>query len=234
MKQIKNLIKLQGIETEAAGISSTVNGVDKKLEELDLRVEEFRSTLENEQTLFDDLNKKYRSHEHEVKDNDSAISKNKEKLGIVKSNKEYQALLKGIDELKVKNSRIEDEMLEALDKIEDAEKNIALKKEEFNRFSEEMAGEKDAIAKEAEKGKKKLAELEAERDKIAGLVNAELMGRFNTIKERVGPVAIVPIINAVCKGCNVNIPPQMYNELLQNGDLKLCPHCQRMIYCEKS
>ncbi len=234
MQQIENLVKVQKIETDTMDVAAIVNGVDEKLEELDARIAEVERDLENEQTLFDELNKSYRSHEHDVQENLSIISKNKEMLGIVKTNKEYQALLKGIDELEAKNSRIEDGMLEFLDKIELAEQNIALKKEELEKFKEEISKEKKTIAKEAEKGKKKLAKLEAERNKIARLIDSELMRKFDTIKERVGAIAIVPIINAVCKGCDLNIPPQMYNELLLNEDLKFCPHCQRLIYCEKS
>ncbi|MEE9535799.1 MAG: C4-type zinc ribbon domain-containing protein, partial [Desulfobacterales bacterium] len=35
---------------------------------------------------------------------------------------------------------------------------------------------------------------------------------------------------AVCQGCNVNIPPQLYNELQRFDTLMFCPHCQRIIY----
>jgi predicted nucleic acid-binding Zn-ribbon protein len=40
----------------------------------------------------------------------------------------------------------------------------------------------------------------------------------------------VPAVNSICNGCNVNIPPQMYNELQRCKSVKLCPNCQRIIY----
>ena len=43
------------------------------------------------------------------------IAKSKEKLTSVKTNKEYQALLKEIDDLKNANSKIEDQMFEILE-----------------------------------------------------------------------------------------------------------------------
>jgi predicted nucleic acid-binding Zn-ribbon protein len=30
-------------------------------------------------------------------------------------------------------------------------------------------------------------------------------------------------------GCNMQIPPQMYNLLFRGDDLHACPHCQRVL-----
>ena len=43
-------------------------------------------------------------------------------------------------------------------------------------------------------------------------------------------MAIVDVKMQVCQGCNMNIPPQMYNELQRGISLKYCPSCERIIY----
>jgi hypothetical protein len=43
-------------------------------------------------------------------------------------------------------------------------------------------------------------------------------------------VGIIAVIDAVCQGCHMNIPPQMYNELQRGDNLTKCPMCQRLIY----
>jgi predicted nucleic acid-binding Zn-ribbon protein len=55
------------------------------------------------------------------------------------------------------------------------------------------------------------------------------------IKEQ-NPVglAVVPVKDAVCHGCNVNLPPQLYNELFRCDSLRFCPNCQRIIYIKNS
>ncbi|MBW2644346.1 MAG: hypothetical protein JRC89_13545 [Deltaproteobacteria bacterium] len=40
--------------------------------------------------------------------------------------------------------------------------------------------------------------------------------------------------DALCYGCNVNLPPQLYNELFLGNSLKFCPNCQRIIYLKES
>ncbi|RLB78229.1 MAG: hypothetical protein DRH24_14815, partial [Deltaproteobacteria bacterium] len=44
----------------------------------------------------------------------------------------------------------------------------------------------------------------------------------------------VPVKDALCHGCNVNLPPQLYNELFLGDSLKFCPNCQRIIYLKES
>ncbi len=43
-------------------------------------------------------------------------------------------------------------------------------------------------------------------------------------------MAIAKVEDAVCEGCHMNIPPQMYNELQRFESLMYCPQCQRIIY----
>ena len=79
--------------------------------------------------------------------------------------------------------------------------------------------------------KKTLMRLDKERVVISKNLEPEFLKKFQMIKEQqVTGIAVVPVKDAVCLGCNMNIPPQMYNELQRCDSLKLCPYCQRIIY----
>lgn len=233
-EQIDSLVKLQKIETEAENLRSMLSDVSKRLETLDDRLVGFEKTVADETSALDELKKSYRSYESDVQMNLSMIKKKQEKLRSVKTNREYQILLKEIDELKAKNSQIEDEMLKSLDSIDEAENLIAMKKDEYLRLAEQVRSEKEDIRQETEQGKKKLGKLDRDWNSASGMVKPELLKKFIMVKEKVRGTAIVPVQNAVCHGCNMNIPPQMYNELQRFDSLKFCPHCQRIIYWKES
>ena len=36
--------------------------------------------------------------------------------------------------------------------------------------------------------------------------------------------------NGSCLGCNMNLPPQVFNSLYKVDNLVVCPHCQRMLF----
>jgi predicted nucleic acid-binding Zn-ribbon protein len=228
--QLAILVKLQDVETRILKISSVLDRVGERQEALDLRLTEFEKILENQKSELDGLKKSYRVSESEALTRQDQIAKSRAKLMAVKTNREYQSLLKEIDDLKTMNSQIEDAMLETLDRIEAAEKTLGERKREYQALKAEIEREKETIESEAEENRKKLAQLLKEKEAVSGTVEAGFLSRFKTVKAMVGPLAIARVIRSVCQGCHVNIPPQLYNELQRCENLLLCPNCQRIIY----
>ena len=232
-EQITILANLQKIETETDKIKSNLDDVSRRFNKLDAGVVEFEQTLEDEKSYLSELKKKYRDFESDTQANISRIKKSREKLSVIKNNREYQSLLKEIEDLKTKISKIEDEMIECLELTEKTEKNISSKKSELVRLTDQVVLEKEKIKQEVADGEEKLARLEIDRKKMSGIVEPELLETFTKVKAtQAGKIAIVPVKDAVCRGCNMNIPPQMYNELYLGDTLRFCPNCQRIIYLE--
>ncbi len=234
-EQIEVLVKLQQIETETVQIKSALNDVSKRLENLDSGVKIFEQTIEEQEHIINDLKKQYRDYESNIQLNLEKEQKVQAKLRSVKNNKEYQALLKEIEDVRGKNSEIEDKMIEFLDQMDITEKIIATKKDEYINIFERAKSEKESIKQNAEARKKRLAELDMESAEVSRLVDPEFLKRYLIIKEQdPGELAVVPVKDAVCHGCNVNIPPQLYNELFRCDSLRFCPNCQRIIYIKDS
>jgi len=223
------LVKLQSLEIETNSINSMLSNVPKRLESLDTRIQAFEKSIADEESRFDLFNKKYRSYESDLELNLSRTKKSQEKLRAVKTNKEYQSILKEIDDIKAIDSGIEDEMIACLDEMDDAERFLSEKKSEFEQLKDQLGNEKKTVQQESEAGKKKLTELEAEWDKFSREIEPELMKAYLRLREMRG-TAVAGVNDAVCQGCHLNIPPQTYNELQRCDSLKFCPHCQRIIY----
>ena len=230
-EQIEDLVKLQQIETETVRIKSALNDVSKMLDDLDSGVKIFEQTIETQERIINELKKQYRDHESDIQLNLEKEQKIQAKLRSVKNNKEYQALLKEIEDVRRKNSEIEDEMIDFLDRMDITEKIITTKKDEYINIFEDAKSEKESIKQNAETRKKRLAELDMEGAEVSRLIDPELLKRYLIIKEQSpGGLAVVLVKDAVCHGCNVNIPPQLYNELFRCDSLRFCPNCQRIIY----
>ncbi|MBW2219958.1 MAG: hypothetical protein JRF40_10785, partial [Deltaproteobacteria bacterium] len=117
-----------------------------------------------------------------------------------------------------------------LEQMEAAEKVIASRKEEFVEFNDLIRNEIIFTEQKAAQNKKKLSELEIEREKVSLRVNPELVEKYTFVKNKVKGAAVAAVSGAICQGCNFNIPPQMYNDLPRSNILNFCPHCQRIIY----
>ncbi len=234
-EQIYLLVKIQGIEIKAKSIKSTLNDASRKLEVIDADLNEFERTIEEQKSIMGKLKKNYRDYESEVQINLDRGKKTQVKLRSVKTNREYQSLLKEIEEEKAKNSKIEDKMIECLDRMDETEKIITMKKDEYLQLSDRVMSEKEIIKQESEQGRIKLAKLDKDREEISCMIDSELMKKYLIIKKQNQTgLAIVPVKDALCYGCNVNVPPQLYNELFLGNSLKFCPNCQRIIYLKDS
>ncbi len=234
-EQINTLVILQRIDTQTGHLESRINDVSNRIAKLDEELNQFEQAITNEESLISELKKKYRDYESDVQINNSRVNKIQAKLRSVKTNKEYQALLKEIEDGETKNSVIEDQMLECLDQIDEAEKTIKNKKQELAELSERIKAEKEEIHQEADQDRQELTKLDSETKEIYNKVATDLLEKYKTVKtQQAGGLAVVPVKDAVCYGCNMNIPPQMYNELQRRDDLKFCPHCHRIIYWDNS
>ena len=234
-EQIYMLVKLQGIETEIGNIKSIINDAARKLETLDAGLVEFERTIEEQEAIIEELKKKYRDYESDTRIQLDRGKKTQAKLRSVKTNREYQSLLKEIEEEKAKNSKIEDKMIECLDRMDEIEKNIAKKKDEYVQVSHSVMNEKEKIKQESEQGRINLSKLDKDRENVSRMIDPKLLKKYLIIKKQnPGSLAVVPVKNALCHGCNVNLPPQLYNELFLGDSLKFCPNCQRIIYLKES
>ena len=224
------LLKLQEIELKMASLQTVIDGQPGRFKELDSKLTAFEENISEVKSRLSDLQKTYRSHESDAQTYQARIEKSREKLKSVKTNKEYQSSLKEIEELEGLQSAVEDKMIQCLEDMDEAEAAFDGKKKELKKFSQQVNLEKEEIQQKSAEKEAQVGKLNMEREKILHSVAPELLDKYNTVKKNVGGIAVAVVKNSICQGCNVNIPPQMFNELLKFDKLLICPFCQRIIY----
>ena len=232
-EQISILVRLQTIDSDIQKIKKRLGKVDGEIAALDSELDEFESSIKGKVAIGEEYQKTFRSLESDANMNLPKIAKSKEKLTSVKTNKEYQALLKEIEDLKTANSKIEDQMLEILEQSDTAEAQLSEKNQEFEFAKIRVAGEKAGITMAAKKDRTRLTELQVDFQTVLDTVNPDILKAFRSVRSRIGNLAVAKVEDAVCAGCHMNIPPQMYNELQRFESLMYCPQCQRIIYSSK-
>ena len=228
--QIELLIELQEKEADAARVQSGLDELPVKIEQIVAGLKAFEDVINTKKESLAELKKVYRSYDTEIQANLSRIKKREEQLRSVTTNKEYQAILKEIEEIKKADSRIEDDTLACLDKIDAAETEVSEKEKEFLAEEIEVNQQKVVFESDADSERRSLDELLAKRDEVAAKIDPELIKQYEFIKSCARNIAIVQVKDCICMGCNMNIPPQMYNELHRENELRTCPHCHRMLY----
>lgn len=229
-EQIELLIALQEKERAAVKVQAVLDELPGRMEEVETVLKEIEAAINEKKEHLAELKKVYRTHDAEIQTNQGRIQKREEQLRSVKTNKEYQAILKEIAEIKKASSRMEDETLTCMDQMDAVEKEIREQEEVLAAEVEEVARQKRLIEADADTERRSLDELVADQTVIAQKIDPQLIDQYEMIKSHSRGIAIVQVKESVCMGCHMNIPPQMYNELHRENEIKICPHCHRLLY----
>lgn len=188
-------------------------------------------SLEEKTARLSEVEKEKRGLEGEVKELGEEVQTREQRLFAIKTQKEYQATLKEIAKIRQENKQREDRILALMEETEKVtqettqlKSEMADKEGEFSKIEGELKQKETALAKE-------VGELEARRPQILTALPPPVLKQYDQAKQRFGnPIAGVK--KGICQGCSMNIPPQVYNEMLKHNDLRHCPNCHRLIYVE--
>jgi len=204
----------------------------KRIQVNEREMEGFEQRLDAERNRIEEIKKLQRQYETEVEDGIERIKKSKNRLLSIKNNKEYQAVLKEIDETDRAIKGKEDKILGCMEERERLQQSFEEKAKDFSTIRKQVEKEVEAIQIEVNHARKRILEEEKERADMAKNVDSEILNIYERLRIRKGGIVVSQVLNATCSGCNMSIPPQMYNELQRRDALKFCPYCERIIYWE--
>jgi predicted nucleic acid-binding Zn-ribbon protein len=229
-EQIELLIALAQRETEIDRIDAELAKMPVRLREMEAALQDFEFALETRNAVLTELKKNYRAQDADIQKHHGRIQKRDTQLRAVKNNKDYQAILKEISDIKTLISDLEDQTLECLEKIDAAEAELRSVQEDFTCEQEKIRDKQALVQNEADAYARRRDELVSERDHLFSRIDTELKKLYQASRSMAGKPAITEVRSSICLGCNMNIPPQMYNELHRGNTLRNCPHCHRLIY----
>jgi len=214
---------IQKIQARRAECPGQIDRLRRGISESEARLAAVSEKLEGRK-------RERRESERLIEDVESGIAKSNQKLSSVKSNKEYSAALKEISDLGEDKKRLEDQLLEIMESIEDLDgERIAFEKEKEGAGRAFREGENRILA-ELRELDAELKNLLGERDRLCGEVDKGLLKRYDSLRKTKGGIAISAVVKGICQTCHLRIPPQNFNELIRGEQMMNCPHCHRIIY----
>ncbi|MBT8405995.1 MAG: hypothetical protein KJP05_00940 [Deltaproteobacteria bacterium] len=224
------LIELQEIERKIQALAEQKARAPKQIAVLEEEEKNTEATLVEKQQMLESILKSHRELEREVDDFEGRKAASKQKLIGVKSNKEYQATLKEIDDIEGLVRGREDQIIEQMETAESLEKEIKEQKRLVTEARERLKREGTQLGKEAKKADKLIASLEEQKEQLKPRIPADLLKKYQFIRANRGGVALAPVHTGACQVCHMNLPPQIFIDLQRNEKMMYCPNCQRIIY----
>lgn len=230
LPDLERLIRLQQIETATTETRRDIDAFPSKLSALDDQLAAHAQTLAGlEQRVADD--RSARAHlEKDLASVQGRLSKYKDQLMEVKTNKEYQAMQKEIATAQEEVARLEDRILERLLESDELTAQVKQAQQALAAARAGADAERTALADERRALDARLARLVDERAHLAAEIDRQALALFDTVARQRRGVAVVEARDGLCTSCHVRLRPQVFNDIRSNSVLIQCESCQRILY----
>ncbi|HKL01378.1 MAG TPA: C4-type zinc ribbon domain-containing protein [Desulfotignum sp.] len=229
-QDIETLVRLQEIESEILRLQSVIQKVETEKTALASRLDLFKADLDARTRELEEIQHRCRDAEQEIRTVDDRIIKSNETLRMVKTNKEYQVLLREVDDNKKRKDALESQLLEFYDQRETLGAGVKETEQQFLQLEQQIKAEQAEIDKKTVDDRELLASCLEEQQKIGQDLDPSLMTRFRKLTRMNQGQAVAQVRNESCMGCFMNVPPQLCIEVQRGNQLISCPQCSRILY----
>jgi len=230
LEPLRYMIKLQILQDRKVALMRNHKQNPQRIVELEKDYQRFEAEYLVKKTEHEQSLELHRSLERSMADQEARIARSKTRMAEVKTNKEYHAILKEIEDMKRDITSKEEQALECMEKVEALgselkvlEKDLQERKQSMDRDLEELRAQSAAVQEQLDR-------LEAMQDKVREHVPNDLLRRCDAMLRRPSSVAVGAVEQGVCQTCHMNIPPQKFIELQRDDAIMQCPHCHCFIY----
>jgi predicted nucleic acid-binding Zn-ribbon protein len=195
-----------------------------------------QAAIESARKVLQDARVQLKKKEHTVQSLNARIDDRKVRLNTVKKNDEYKAIQNEIAMEKHQIDKIEGEMLEDMQRIEDLSHTMAAEEADVKTLAAEIAALRQQVESQAAGQRTKLAELETAIVEAEAIIPEDVRERYRRTVKQYGAEAMAPAEYepkaqlASCSGCFVALTTQGLTELLNGKHITFCKTCGRILY----
>jgi len=232
--ELRNLIALQDLELRIAGLQKQVSEIPDSVQALERELHRIRAEYEELVARSKELVNHRRILEGQADLSRSKLSRLKDQLMAVKTNKEYTAMLHEIQTAEGQIRSDEDQILEIMEEMENKEKSLKGAEQEVKKKSAEL---QESIRKTTDSAPLLEADLEKlrqERLLMESQISADLLSRYRRIADARRGIALAEAKDELCSACHVRIRPQMYANLHRTDNIHVCDSCSRILFFRES
>jgi len=231
-EKIELLKELQGIDQELIRTRRNRRALEKEEKTLSEEVSRVQGMVDSLAADLEGLNEENQEITRALSLEEDNIGKAEGRLPAIKTQKEYVAVLKEIDTAKKLNKELQDKILQKEVEIETLARDKKEKEEELAEVRARIESRMSEIHEKFREYDEILSGRGAKRDEHLSKLPTPQRKRYQLLVERREGVAVVEARNGTCLGCNMHLPPQLFNSLFTMKEIQSCPHCNRLLFVE--
>jgi len=214
---------LASCEAELAVLRQECQRLPAEITELEAGVSAARARIDEVRLALEAVEKLRRAKEAEIADREARKAKLLAQSALVKTNTEYTALLREIDDAAAQISAAEEDVLLAMEQADALRAEQQTVRREQSAVQLELEGSIAERRAQLEKALERTGIVERERDRIVPALGTEIERVYRRVASR-GGMPVAKIVGSSCSACHRSVPPEMQNRV-KKGELQTCANC---------
>ncbi len=230
LPDLERLIDLQHLDDFVEQARRTIAEHPDRIKALDDRLSDARARLAAAKQHVADNQAARRAQEKDLAALQGRLSKYKDQLMEVKTNREYQAMQKEIEVAQAEVRAIEDRILERMVEADDLAAGVKKADAELAAAQKEIERERREMDEHVAKLHVELEHSVGRRQAILDQISPNVLATYQSVARKRKGIAVAEARNGLCTVCQVRLRPQVFNDVLRNDTIIQCESCQRILY----
>jgi uncharacterized protein len=228
---LDRLIKLQHLESRIEEAKRTIASQPERLAAAAGRLNDAVHAVERAKQRFQENQDARRALEKDAAVYQGRLTKFKDQLSAVKTNREYQAMQHEIATAQQELGAAEEKVLERMMEGDTLAAEIKKADAVLAARQKEVDAEKKMLAEELASTQATLKETTAQRSALIAELPRELVALFEQVaKARKGVAICTATREGLCSVCHVRLRPPVFQQVRQNDAIVQCEVCHRILY----
>ena len=228
---LERLIKLQRLDTTIEDARRRIAAHPQRLAEVDARLSDATRRVEAARQRLKDNQEARRALEKDAAVFQGRVSKFKDQLSEVKTNREYQAIQHEIETAQGGLGAVEEKVLEQMLDADVIAADIKQAEAALATQRKDVDAEKTTLGREMVSVEAALAEASRARAALLAEMEPRLLALFEQVARARKGVAICSATrDGLCSVCHVRLRPQVFQQVRQNDSIIQCDTCNRILY----
>lgn len=233
-KNLKMLDELQEIDLKIDGFKGEKEALLAEAAALDAKVAELLSAIAEKKGELAALEEEKQKLEESIAVEMENIARAEAHQKEIKTQKEYQAVSKEIATAKKLKAELDEQILQKIGQADALKADIASLEDNQTELAGNVAAEKVVVQENIARLEEGIAQDFAAREEVVKVLPPMMLKRYGRLREQRRGIAVVEARDGSCLGCNMQLPPQLYNSLFRGDEIITCPHCQRVLLLRRN
>jgi predicted nucleic acid-binding Zn-ribbon protein len=222
-------------------MDSYIDRLRQELSQLDSG-ERIRAKLEKTRQRMEDIKERYNQsyaiaaeQERRLQEFDERIRRTEAELysGRITNPRELQLLQHEIEQAKQTREELDVQMLHMWETLETLKQDIDASERDLQQLERLYEAHVEDYRQRKAALESEIAFNEREREKLAQQIDPEVRQRYQTLRERLGGIAIAVVEQKACSMCHTLLTPYTLKRLETEDALITCESCGRLLYDPK-